>query len=107
MSVYTARMMIEPVTTVCHSCATDRMRRPLASTLMMSAPISVPMIVPRPPRERRAADDHRRDGVEFVALAERRLGGIEARGNQQAGDAADAAGERIDGDLPAVDVDAR
>ncbi|MNT84959.1 hypothetical protein D3C72_2250600 [compost metagenome] len=38
-----------PVTTVCHSWATERMRRPLASTEMMSAPISVPSTVPRPP----------------------------------------------------------
>src|SRR5262245_15983121 len=49
MSAYTARMMITPVTTVCHSCATDRMRRPLVSTLMMNAPMMVPSIVPAPP----------------------------------------------------------
>ena len=38
-----------PVTTVCHSCATDMMRRPFSSTLMISAPMMVPRIEPRPP----------------------------------------------------------
>ena len=38
-----------PVTTVCHSWATERIRRPLVSTLMISAPMIVPRMVPRPP----------------------------------------------------------
>ena len=36
-----------PVTTVCHSWATERMRKPLVSTLMISAPMIVPRMVPR------------------------------------------------------------
>ena len=39
----------EPVTTICHSCGTDRIRRPLVSMLMMNAPMMVPRIVPSPP----------------------------------------------------------
>ena len=42
-------MMITPVTTNCHSCATDKIRKPLVSTLMMKAPMMVPSIVPVPP----------------------------------------------------------
>ena len=38
-----------PVTMICHSCATDMMRRPLVSTLMMKAPMIVPRMVPTPP----------------------------------------------------------
>lgn len=49
ISVYTARMTIAPVTTVCHSCGTDRMRSPLVRTLMMKAPMIVPKMVPSPP----------------------------------------------------------
>ncbi len=41
--------MITPVTTNCHSCATDIIRKPLISTLMMNAPMIVPRIVPVPP----------------------------------------------------------
>ena len=51
--------------------------------------------------QRRAADDDRGDRVELVALAERRLGRIEARGDQQPGDAADGAAQPVDRDLPA------
>jgi hypothetical protein len=38
-----------PVTTVCHSWATERIRRPFVSTLMINAPMIVPRMVPRPP----------------------------------------------------------
>ena len=89
-----------PVTTVCHSCATDMMRRPLVSTLMMKAPMIVPRIVPVAAEQRGAADHHRGDRVELVALAERRLRRIQARGDQQAGEAADGAAQRVDDDLP-------
>ena len=83
------------------------MRRPLATTLMMSAPMIVPSIGAAAAAQRRAADDDGGDGVELVALADRRLRRVDARGDEEAGDAADAAGERVDGDLPAIDVDAR
>ena len=56
-----------------------------------SAPMIVPRMVPRPPLKRGAADDDRRDGVELVALPERRLGRVEARGDEEAGNAADPA----------------
>ena len=49
MSAQTARMMITPVTTVCHSWATDMIRKPFVSTLMMNAPMIVPRMVPEPP----------------------------------------------------------
>ena len=42
-------MMMAPVVTICHSCGTDRMRRPFVSVLMMKAPMMVPRIVPSPP----------------------------------------------------------
>jgi len=38
-----------PVMTICHSCGTDIIRKPLVSTLMTKAPITVPKIVPSPP----------------------------------------------------------
>ena len=52
------------------------------------------------------ADLHRRNALADLAVAFD-VGGVEARGDQQASDAADAAGQRIDRNLPAVGVDAR
>src|SRR5207249_5077208 len=49
MSRYTATMTMPPVTTVCHSCGTERIRRPFVSVLMMNAPMTVPRIEPSPP----------------------------------------------------------
>ena len=38
-----------PTATDCHSCGTEMIRRPLVSTAMMSAPMTVPMMEPLPP----------------------------------------------------------
>ena len=58
-------------------------------------------------RQRGAPDDHRRDRVELIAEAERGLGRVDARADQDAGEAREQAGQRVDGDLPGLDVDAR
>ena len=42
-------MTILPVTTVCHSWGTERMRSPFVRVLMMNAPMAVPRIEPSPP----------------------------------------------------------
>ena len=42
-------MTMPPVTTICHSWGTERMRRPFVSMLMMNAPMTVPRMVPSPP----------------------------------------------------------
>ena len=57
--------------------------------------------------ERGAADDHRGDGVQFIACAQGRLGRIEARGNDHTGQAAEDPAQGIDRRLPQVDIDAR
>ena len=61
----------------------------------MQAPTSVPMIEPLPPHEARAADDDRRDGVEFVTGAGDRAADVQA---QQIDHRGDARGEPADGE---------
>ena len=54
----------------------------------------------------RAADDDAGDAVHFLAVAGARGDGGVGRGVEQAAHAHEEAGERIDRDLPVVDVDA-
>src|SRR5690606_6875152 len=49
ISAYTARTTMAPMTTFCHSWGMDRIRKPLTSTLMMKAPMTVPRMLPVPP----------------------------------------------------------
>src|SRR4029077_13373735 len=57
-------------------------------------------------RERRPADDHRGNRVEFVAVAEGRLGRVDAGGKQYATESREQAAQHVDGGLPLDDVDA-
>src|SRR5437867_4792841 len=99
MSRYTATMTMPPVTTVCHSCGPERIRRPFVSVLMMNAPMTVPRIEPSPPdidglpllrdREdtqavRQCADDERADDrPEDRALAAGQRGAADHRGRDR------------------------
>src|SRR3954471_12562207 len=57
--------------------------------------------------ERCAADNDCGYRVELVTLAERRLGGVQARSDQQTRDATDRAVQRVNDDLPPIHVHAR
>src|SRR5688572_16207109 len=48
-SIETATMIRKPTANSCHSTSTPESARPLRNTPTISAPISVPMIEPRPP----------------------------------------------------------
>ena len=53
---------------------------------MKNAPASVPQIEPRPAEQAGAADHDGGDRVELVELAGARIAGVEARGDEHAGE---------------------
>ena len=61
----------------------------------MNAPTSVPMTLPSPPRKTAAADDDRRDCLEFVAFSGGRLSGHQTRCFNHSGESGQQSADRI------------
>ncbi len=102
----TATMISTPMANSCHSTSRPASETAERNTPTISAPTSVPMIEPRPPNRRRAADHHRGDAVEVHVLARRRADGADAADQRPAGDRGDQAREHVDAEKDAVGVDA-
>ena len=95
-STSTAAMITTPITICCRNDEMPSRFRPLRSTPMMSAPISVPPSVPEPPMQAGAADHGRGDRVELVHHARDGLRRVEARGQQHGGHGARHPGQHVD-----------
>ena len=88
-------MMIVPMAEPCQKGETPIRFRPLRIITMISTPISVPMIEPRPPIEAGAADHHGGDGVELQRVARQRVGREELRDREGDRDGGERAGHDI------------
>ena len=91
-----ASRMIRPVTIWVKNGEMWARIRPLPMTAMVSAPSTVPMMVPRPPSECGAAQHHGGDHLELEAHGGVGAARAEPAGDDDAGDRRGDAGQHID-----------
>ena len=96
-----------PVTTCCQKLWTPAIERPFWSVPMKRTPTAVPVTPPTPPRKLVPPRSTAAAAFERDVRADLRARGAEAAGLDHAADACAEAGDRVDEDQRARDVDAR